>query len=570
LIRDNFPQGWVGCELWLDGEQWSVLLPFERGARSEPHAGENESLEDLFTQEKSDNQYFQYQHKLESLLPPDVNRVDIQFEWRHLLAWLMRDQKCIQDNFWDWRTPDSESGSPQHRSRKKESEHLVRAVLGLLAREGNKLRESLSELQGSLKRAEATASEAAILPELHKAMALRQLRNYSFLVSVKEKEPLPEMMFAMHIAKEESRINALEEEHSQLRAELAAAEQNQLHWGSVRERQQSLLAPHKGYLDGLRPLKAEDPNLTAIKEVADRECPAAILYKNCKEVQKVWKALEQKSRGVDLASVMSEKDYQHVKSIITGLERVLHEAQENETKAEEAGVELRERKIPRVYKELMAAYRRQDALKNQWDVLKESWNVLFFNAPNAELQRAAQAVEQLEEERGNLEMTLSIARQENIEKTTMVAAYFDNLVKNVIGAKCNGKFIAGDDIIFSICSRGAVGGDALKVLRTILGDLACMLYAIGGAGKHPGFLVHDSPRQADMSLALYWRLLTHAAEVSESVGGKDGAPFQYIITTTTAPPENLQPYIRKEFASIPPEKLLFKKRLTPLQGELGE
>ena len=62
----------------------------------------------------------------------------------------------------------------------------------------------------------------------------------------------------------------------------------------------------------------------------------------------------------------------------------------------------------------------------------------------------------------------------------------------------------------------------------------------------------------------------HAAEVSESVGGKDGAPFQYIITTTTAPPENLQPYIRKEFASIPPEKLLFKKRLTPLQGELGE
>ena len=82
----------------------------------------------------------------------------------------MRDQKCIQDNFWDWRTPDSESGSPQHRSRKKESEHLVRAVLGLLAREENKLRESLSELQGSLKRAEATASEAAILPELHKAM----------------------------------------------------------------------------------------------------------------------------------------------------------------------------------------------------------------------------------------------------------------------------------------------------------------------------------------------------------------------------------------------------------------
>jgi hypothetical protein len=119
---------------------------------------------------------------------------------------------------------------------------------------------------------------------------------------------------------------------------------------------------------------------------------------------------------------------------------------------------LREKKIPRAYKELMAAYRRLDALKNQWDVLKEAWNILFFNAPNAELQRSTQVVEKLEEERGDLEMTLSIARQENIEKATVVASIFDGLVKNVIGAKCKGKFVAGDDIIFSICSKGAVSG----------------------------------------------------------------------------------------------------------------
>ncbi len=570
LIRENFPHGWVGCEMHLDGELWSVLLPFERGMRAEPHAGENEALEDLFTQEKPDNQYLQYQQTLEALMPPDISRADAHFAWRHLLAWLMRDQKCIQDNFWDWRTPESESGSPQHRSRKKESEHLVRSVLGLLAGEENKLREELAELQGSLKRAEEAASEATILPELHKNMALRQLRNHSLLFSVKESEPLPEMAFAMHLAKEESRIQALEEEYNHLRAELASAEQNQQYWKSVRERQQALLAPHKGYLDGLRPPKAEDPNLAAIKEVADRECPATILYKDCQEVQKVWNALEQKSRGVDLASVMSEKEYQHVITIIAGLERTLREAQENETKAGEAGTELREKKIPIIYKELMAAHRRLDAQKTQWDILKESWSILFLNAPNTELQLATQAVEKLEEERGNIEMSLSIARHENIEKAAMVATRFDSLVKNVIGAKSSGKFLAGDEIAFSVSAKGAVGGDAMKVLQTILGDFASMLYAIEGAEMHPGFLVHDSPRQADMSIAWYRRLLTHAAEVSESAGGKDDAPFQYIITTTTAPPEILKTYVRKDFASIPPEKLLFKKRLIPLQANFEE
>lgn len=570
LIRENFPRGWVGCEMHLDGELWSILLPFERGMRAEPRAGENESLEDLFTQEKSDNQYPQYQQSLESLMPPDISRADARFAWRHLLAWLMRDQKCIQDNFWDWRTPESESGSPQHRSRKKESEHLVRSVLGLLASEENNIREELAELQNSLKRAEEAASEAAVLPELHKTIALRKLREYCVLPGIKANEPLPEAAFALHLAKEENDLNALEEEHNKLSAELAAAEQAEKYWGKVREFQQNLLAPQMGYLEGLRPPKTEDPNLAEIKKFADRECLAAILYKDCERVQEVRRVLEQKQQGVDLASVMSEKEYRRITSVIVGIEGALHEAQENETLAGKVAADLRNKKIPTAYNELMAAYRRQDALKTQWDVLKEAWATLYFNSPNTEMQRFTQAVEQLEEERGNKEMALSIARHESSEKAVAVERIFDGLVKNVINVKCIGRVMAGDDIVFSVAAKGTVGGDALKVLQTILGDFACMLYAIEGTGMHPGFLVHDSPRQADMSLAWYRRLLTHSAEISESMGGKDNAPFQYIITTTTAPPESLQPYVRKEFASIPPEKLLFKKRLTPLQGELGE
>ena len=571
LIRENFPEGWIGCELYLDGARWSVLLPFERGTHNAvPRAGENESLEDLFTQEKADNQYLQYQQVLESLMPPDASRADTRFTWRHLLAWLTRDQKCIQDNFWDWRTSESESGSPQHRSRKKEGEHLVRSVLGLLANEENTLKEELAELQEALKKAEEEASGAAAVPELHKSMALRQLSTYCTISGIKAGDPLPEAAFALHIAEEEKGMKSLEENYSTLCAELADQEQTQKYWKKMREWQESLLAPEKGYLEGLRSLQTEDPNLAEIKAVADKECPAAVLYKDCERVQEVRNFLERKQQGLDLTAIMSEKEYQRVATTIATIEAKLREAQESEAEAEKMVIDLKENKIPVAYKKLMAAYRRQDAQRAQWEVLREVWGILYFNATNSEYQKAAQTVKQLEDEQGNKEMALSIARRENAEKAEVVAICFDNLVRNVINKRCQGKFLAGDDIVFSVSTKGEGIGDAQKVLQTVLGDFASMLYAIDSEAMHPGFLVHDSPRQADKSLAWYRRLLTHAAEISESLGGKDNAPFQYIITTTTAPPEELRPYVRKEFASVPPEMLLFKKRLVPRQKEIYE
>lgn len=572
LIKENFPQGWVGCELYLDGELWSVLLPFDRGERiSVPRAALDESLEELFTQERADNQYARYQQALESLLPVDASRADTHFSWRHLLAWLTRDQKCIQDNFWDWRTPESESGSPQHRSRKKEGDHLVRSVLGLLAGEENRLREDLAELQERLSKAEAAAQEAAALPELHKNIALRQLDKYCTALGIKAGEMLPEAAFTLHLASNEESIKELEQGYNSLRAELAEMQQAQKYWKKFREQQQSLLTPQKGYLEGLRPPQKEDPNLTQIKDAADEECLAAILHKDCTLIQGIWKALEQKQRGIDLSSVMSEREYQRVTAIISAIETKIKKAEESEADARKKAADLEDTKIPAVYNKLMAAYRRQDAQKSHWETLKEAWDVLYFDAPNTTYQQAAHLVSQFKEEQGNKEAALSIARRENAEKAKMIATRFDSLIKEVINAKCRGMFSAGDELAFSVVgNKGEISGDALKVVRTVLGDFASMLHGIEGHAAHPGFLVHDSPRQADMSLVWYQRILAQAAEISETIGGEDNAPFQYIVTTTTAPPENLRKHVRKEFASIPPKMLLFKKRLLPLQGELDD
>ena len=68
-------------------------------------------------------------------------------------------------------------------------------------------------------------------------------------------------------------------------------------------------------------------------------------------------------------------------------------------------------------------------------------------------------------------------------------------------------------------------------------DIAAMLAASKGIGHHPGFLVHDSPREADLDIDPYHSLFIELAALTEENGGKDGAPFQYIITTTTDPEE---------------------------------
>jgi hypothetical protein len=71
----------------------------------------------------------------------------------------------------------------------------------------------------------------------------------------------------------------------------------------------------------------------------------------------------------------------------------------------------------------------------------------------------------------------------------------------------------------------------------------------------PAFLIHDSPREADLDGQLYAGLFKLAHQWEEA-----GTPyFQYIVTTTTAPPAELQDerYVRLQMSSTPADMRLF-------------
>jgi len=51
-----------------------------------------------------------------------------------------------------------------------------------------------------------------------------------------------------------------------------------------------------------------------------------------------------------------------------------------------------------------------------------------------------------------------------------------------------------------------------KVLEILAGDVTCLLDSTLEQSFHPGFLLHDSPREAEMSEDILWALLEHVAK----------------------------------------------------------
>jgi len=115
---------------------------------------------------------------------------------------------------------------------------------------------------------------------------------------------------------------------------------------------------------------------------------------------------------------------------------------------------------------------------------------------------------------------------------------FDEL----FGYVCRG--VLGNDISASVSLTGLgiqadvqVGGMAMESLKAIAFDLAATLMSIEGRTVVPAFLVHDSPREADLGVSIYHRWFRFIASL-ESLSAEP--PFQYIITTTSEPPAELR------------------------------
>jgi hypothetical protein len=117
-----------------------------------------------------------------------------------------------------------------------------------------------------------------------------------------------------------------------------------------------------------------------------------------------------------------------------------------------------------------------------------------------------------------------------------------------------------NDIKPDISLHGELTTAAVDSLKVVAFDIAALLLTLEGKTELPGFWLHDSPREADLGLEIYHRLF----ELVFWLESRTETPqFQYIVTTTTAPPEKLrgEPWRVLELSSAPSDRRLFRRDL---------
>lgn len=184
--------------------------------------------------------------------------------------------------------------------------------------------------------------------------------------------------------------------------------------------------------------------------------------------------------------------------------------------------------------------------------------------------KASQEMELARSNQGSLTEALNSKKASLIKRTQLrseraeaLKALTCSVASRLLGEEGYGRFLPeSDDHPFEL----SVGGEAYQVLEVLLGDMTCLIdAAIAPESHHPGFAVHDCPREADMSERLYREFLLTAAEAADLMFADGAVPFQYIVTTTSAPPATLQTtrHVVLELLPGAEEYLLFKRRLLP-------
>jgi len=149
----------------------------------------------------------------------------------------------------------------------------------------------------------------------------------------------------------------------------------------------------------------------------------------------------------------------------------------------------------------------------------------------------------------------------------LALAKFDNAFKRVIGElesrEAFGKVeVEAENLELHVHMDGEQSGSQANLIKLLAFDFAVLVRSMEAQIFAPGLLIHDSPRQADLSEDQYFGLFNLAKKLEALCQGNP--LFQYIITTTTAPPEpfRLPPYVVLDLdaQSRDGSGLLFKQR----------
>lgn len=546
-IRTKLPTAWVGAEVVIDDVSWVVARPLVIGPR--PFCLRDGVLADVA--EKADR--LDYKEFLGALAESTTSRLamarfpasEALVGWEHVLPWLARDQDCRFSDFLGWRH--SSSGSEAPALNVDERQFIVRSVLGLISDAERAEQQTNARLIAERKEAarleplfrhQAETDRARLAKALGKDLPLSSTPLFG-------SETRAELARRWQDFEARERALADADRRKELQAVLEEANRHEGALKKSLEEAESRLAlvqesvaalagnEQSGLLAGLPP--SRDFCNVPLHVAQEKGCPLAVGRPTGLAARRSERtAAEELEAERQLAASLAQE--------VGRIERAGKAAAEETAKARLAYLSA-----STTHEEARAQLQTERATLRQLEQLVEA-----AEGAAQEAAANAEAIVQL-----GRDIEESYARQDKIREGQQAAisrfsSRFNYVVGAIIGDKVSGRVdTSGRSLSLTVEEHGERESAAIATVKLLAFDLAAIVTSIEGEGSFPRFLIHDGPREADMAPDVYERLFLFAHELENCFAGEPS--FQYILTTTTRPPEKFvgAPWLRLQLAGMP-------------------
>lgn len=553
LQSPELKEGAVAARVHIDGETWTVVKPWQH--QKHYRASRTANWRQLAASE-AENDFSGYQEALRrhlvAILPvQDLPGAKQSIEWHQILAWCSRDQNARYQSYFQWRAEGVGFSLPA-----KSPLALMQIVLGLVQDGG-----TLRDLEKSAKDVDELKARLQGQREEPERLLKHVRRQLNRRLSTTDAIPFRQDGLYDHpnlVALARQRREAYQQEQQEIDAErqrLAAEHQS---WVEKRAPLKSRIdlitnevAQHEALISGDTQRVEELRNeASSLQQSLPTRCDAG--NRLLKECQYVIERIEQTQIDRTQRITLHQRSKESLERDLAGFRRRL-----DELVAEVWPIDVKLAEIDQSSAELDKRYAQSlsdsqllsDAIddydhyedvvsgRTQWAVIADAERKL-----DAARQRHARLRVKSEQERE------LVSERRGAISSTMQA------VSRSLPSFNWGVFNDSEQYRNRPFQMGPMHSTTFGVLEVLAGDIACLLDSSSEQSFHPGFLLHDSPREAEMSEALFWALLTHVASQSE-------ASFQYIVTTSTQPGEAFSPYVRLDLASDDDGGLLLRRRI---------
>ena len=552
-VAHAFPEGEVGAEVIVDGIPWAVVRPIGTGRR---HVAVRDAALDQVARERReptgmapllDAISASFRHgDLLPLVAADRPR-DV---WLLALAWLSRDQECRFDKLLDWRSADSGSGSPARKLSVQLLLDTLRALIDAVEPEEQTLREEVRALEAERDAARAepdrpawevdrlrsrlTAELDGALKDLPSArMAVEPLREAA-------KANLNRLAGAGPDA-EATDLDALRTEHDAARRQVEDLQQDRSGAEARVPEIRTMISRMERELPGTsaRVHRAEH----AVCPICEVPIDTA-LAEGCKLSHKLPDRDEVRKRREVLQQDLAKE------------RRRLEEEQERRERIDRELIPARERAAA-LQERLRSAERARDARSDAWfNARRLVDDVDRLERLLGEQEAAQSRADALEKEIRTKREQADAFRDAQAGVFARLSEIFNAVVQAAIGTDAAGRVaFDGNGLRASVELGGERSTAAIDSLKVVAFDLAAVRMSMEGRTRLPAFLIHDSPREADLGLGIYRRLFRFVRALEDAAARPS---FQYVVTTTTSPPDELrtEPWLVATLGGAAGERLL--------------